>query len=516
MNQNPAPKFSAKKILKIVLVVSFLLFVFLLLPLQIPWNSSVDRFIAGKYGFTRSDAPRTPSGMIDITKITNDKLAEGITAENNIVVDYVQIFKGEPVSAEFEAQLLRRLQMNSADGPHQWTKWEYSDDTADEFDMALSQPWLASENQLAHDWITANNDALDQLVTASHKPRYYHPLISENSEDTLSCQLPYAQQARSAARGLTARALNRVALGDLDAALADVAATRRLGTLMQQGGTLVENLVGMAMVGIAVDAESKILASGKLTDQQCADYRKTVSLNTGWGSLASTIKTGERAFHMDAIQRFEGQSGFLESIGLEPSNNLAMLSKLRRVTDWEQAAQISDEFTTRMNEALEVKDDADRLQRLKDLEIELQEIQARSESFGEQAAIFLGAGARGRIAGEACIVMLSSSIRQIEKAAIRTRQHSDFSDLGFAIEQYRIANGSFPNDLSELTPKFISKLPIDRFTGNAPRYELMTDRTGYRLSSTSEDKIFDSITPLDEAETGIDALSDTSFTVVIE
>lgn len=519
MNREPPEsKLSAKKMLKIILVVSFFLFLFLLLPLQIPWNSSIDRFIADKFGIKESDAPRTPSGLIDITSLTNDKLADGVTAENNIVVDYVQVFDGENVSVEFKNKFLRRLQLDSADGPNQWVTWKQeSDQDIQDFEMAMSRPWLASENQAAHDWITANNGSLDQFVMASKKTHYYHPLIAAEDGNTLSCLLPYAQSAREAARGLTARALNHVAKGDLDAALADTAATRRLGFLMQQGGTLVENLVGMAMIGIASGAEAQILASGKLTDQQCSDYRQLIAQTNGWSSLGSTLKNGHQAFQLDAIQRLGNQGGYFDSVGLEPSGNIAVLNSLRSVTDWEQAAQVSDEFMTKLIEIFDTPDDATRIQMLSDLENEFKELQVHADSVSGQASILLGAGARGQLAGESVLLLLAPAVTQIDRAAVRTRQLSDFVDLGFALEQHRIANGSFPADSSVLDRKYIAKLPIDRFTGNPIRYELMTTRTGYRLTSTYNDKVFDpNITPLDQAETGSDTMDDTTFTIVIE
>ena len=89
---------------------------------------------------------------------------------------------------------------------------------------------------------------------------------------------------------------------------------------------------------------------------------------------------------------------------------------------------------TKLIEIIETPDDATRIQMLSDLENEFKELQVHADSVSGQASILLGAGARGQLAGESVLLLLAPAVTQIDRAAVRTRQLSDFVDLGFALQ----------------------------------------------------------------------------------
>ena len=67
-----------------------------------------------------------------------------------------------------------------------------------------------------------------------------------------------------------------------------------------------------------------------------------------------------------------------------------------------------------------------------------------------------------------------------------TQAKVDLSLVACALERFRLRNGDYPNELGELVPTVLSKLPRDRFEGKALRYRL-TDHGQVLLYSVGED-----------------------------
>jgi Protein of unknown function (DUF1559) len=87
---------------------------------------------------------------------------------------------------------------------------------------------------------------------AVRKPTFYIPLLRKSEDDLL---LGYDGRevacTRSFARALSARANHRIAIGDINGAIDDIVACKRLGRHVGHCGSLVAILVGLAIEGIA-------------------------------------------------------------------------------------------------------------------------------------------------------------------------------------------------------------------------------------------------------------------------
>jgi hypothetical protein len=73
-----------------------------------------------------------------------------------------------------------------------------------------------------------------------------------------------------------------------------------------------------------------------------------------------------------------------------------------------------------------------------------------------------------------------------------------------ALERYRLANNSLPDDLAELVPACIKKIPIDPFDGKPLRYKKLSPQSGYIIYSIGRN----------EHDDLGDELSDATFTVM--
>jgi hypothetical protein len=125
-------------------------------------------------------------------------------------------------------------------------------DRREAFHERLRRPWTLDDLPMMHAWLQANDPALDMIGRAVQKPVFYIPLVRRSEDELLlSILLPEIQWKRSLARGLSARANYRIGTGDLDGAIEDFIACKRLGRHIGHGATVIHMLVGIATEGIA-------------------------------------------------------------------------------------------------------------------------------------------------------------------------------------------------------------------------------------------------------------------------
>lgn len=118
----------------------------------------------------------------------------------------------------------------------------------------LGSPWTLEDLPMMQGWLEKNKPALDVVCEAVQKPVFCIPLAREKEDDSLIATLLLSndlQTTRALARGLEARANYRIGTGNIDGAIDDILACKRLGRRMGRGVTLIHWLVGIAIEGIA-------------------------------------------------------------------------------------------------------------------------------------------------------------------------------------------------------------------------------------------------------------------------
>ena len=71
--------------------------------------------------------------------------------------------------------------------------------------------------------------------------------------------------------------------------------------------------------------------------------------------------------------------------------------------------------------------------------------------------------------------MLVPALERVAKKTAVSQTYVDLARVACALERYRLANGSYPDNLDALTPKFISKLPHDVINGEPLKYRRNAD-----------------------------------------
>jgi hypothetical protein len=74
-----------------------------------------------------------------------------------------------------------------------------------------------------------------------------------------------------------------------------------------------------------------------------------------------------------------------------------------------------------------------------------------------------------------------AGLRNVQAGADRARQLDDNVQVAFGLAAYRRDRGGYPKALNALAPRYLAKVPEDRFSGKALVYRPSTD--GYLLYS---------------------------------
>jgi hypothetical protein len=81
--------------------------------------------------------------------------------------------------------------------------------------------------------------------------------------------------------------------------------------------------------------------------------------------------------------------------------------------------------------------------------------------------------------------ILTPALARIAQLAGRSEAQLRTAWTGLAVERYRLAQGTFPEDLQQLVPDYLEAVPLDPFDGQALRYRRM--HPGYIVYSIGED-----------------------------
>src|SRR5262245_56443654 len=203
----------------------------------------------------------------------------------------------------------RKLKPPERPGEDELWEWQIPRDRKtvweEQLDGARKWPWEASDRPEIADWVKRNAKPLALVIEASKRPRYYHPLVAKSSargeSKMTNSLLPNVQKARGMVQALKCRAMNRLADGDVAGAWQDLLACQRLGRLIMQSATLIEHLVGLAIVNIATDGQITLLSQSKHTPKQVRAWLADLGNLPPFPLVADKIDLGERFFALDAL-----------------------------------------------------------------------------------------------------------------------------------------------------------------------------------------------------------------------
>lgn len=445
---------------------------------------------------TYVDGPLTKDGYIDYIAHFNKVLSDGVTPRNNAAVLLVQTYPGEITSEKFMKRFCKALGIKPVplDGDHYEDLFKFlrrrdgiTENTTPEerkrltdkhfaiWERVMADVWTAKSHPEVKEWLDENKKHFDTVRRASLRKRYYHPLLSDDNDDStmlIAVLLPQIQSSREYARGLTIRSNYYLGIGENEKCVEDILTMRRLGNLITQGGTLVEQLVGIAILGIAQSVEERVALSGKLTSKELLAYRTKMSQTRVASSVLKSFDEFERLTYLDSVQQvMKGGMRTLNQMmggGGGETQQTRMRELLDRAvtssTDWTVTMRIGNKMFDKFSDNLKTDDWTEQGKAMARMEEELKKMSASIDTTTAIQAFLGGPEFRGKMMGRIFVSLLMPALSAVTAAEHRVQISDDLSYFVLSIAAFKDEVGRYPNSLRELSEKIAGDYPIDRYS----------------------------------------------------
>jgi hypothetical protein len=463
------------------------------------------RFTVGKET-TYVSGPLTDDGYIDYATALNERLARGVTPDNNANVLIWKAIGPRPEGTALPAEYFRWLGIDEppARGDYFVPMSQYMKDTLkidvttpveveavfNELERCTQRSWTARQHPKIAGWLKANMKPIALVIEASKRARYFSPLTpnpTDKGPGALStARFPSLQRSRELVIALTARAMLHVGECRPDDAWRDLLACHRLGRLVAQGGTLIDGLVGIAIESIAGEADLVFLETASPDAPRVMEYLGDLRKLPPMPSMADKVDLAERLIYLDSFVFVD--RGFRKRTSVFPT------SWLRTQTiDWGPALRNGNAWFDRLAAALAGKDPLTRRKRLAEIEKELRMHRiilvmllgsklvidwdpalciGNSWFIDWDLAVLINTGkVLGATVGNLLAAILVPAIAKAQTAADRGEQLQNNLYLAFALAAYRHDHGRYPEKMAALAPKYLPKIPQDMFSGKPLAYQ---------------------------------------------
>jgi hypothetical protein len=281
--------------------------------------------------------------------------------------------------------------------------------------------------------------------------------------------------------------MSRAAGGDVDGAWQDLLACQRLGRrLAAGGGSLVEGLVGVALIAIASDAEVALLGHGRYPSKRVVGWLADARALPPLVPLADVLEPGERFFMLDMLtnvasfggRNVDAAGGRVRAI---PAGSGFWDTLFTRTIDWDPALRKANAVFDRCVAAAREPDRRVARQEFAQLVDEVEQAKQAAEQMSVPEKLMLGKGERGESIGIKVIALAVPAVEKVRDAWDRTEQTQRNLHVAFALAAYRADHGRYPANLEELAPKYLPRVPEDLFSGGPLIYR--PEEGGYLLYS---------------------------------
>ncbi len=328
-------------------------------------------------------------------------------------------------SDRFEESLFDQLSQHDEVAHDEFRPAPTREDVQWMLDEKLARPWTLDELPMMADWLQQSGPALDLVGRAVRRPTFHVPLVRQSEDDTLSAVLSTEiQQMRSFARGLSARANYRIGTGDIDGAIDDIVACKRLGRHVGHGPTLIDFLVGLAIEGIA---EAQGIA-GSLDHPPSKEQLERLLAEMDRLPPVARVEDKvlvERFCALDAVQTMSDGKKPMNNLGLFGWNPPPIVDHLSKLSiDWNVVAR---RFNERFDEAQATG-----------------ELPAREVLTPADAIPLLSLRARSEYVGEAIATVFWPGSHSVQEAVRRRECVQQVRRIALAMLLYEREHGTLP------------------------------------------------------------------------
>ena len=440
--------------------------------------------------------PLRKDGRVDYLAALNTRYGKGVTPQNNAVVGIIEALGAQGLHKKTRAATLKALgvtlpagkqfprlpqvRFEALDGP--WKKTDHPD--------------LGKLAELAK-WLEANGRAMDLVVKASRRSRFFVPAIPKTPDgtlwDTIESRISLAVHGMHVQNLLLARAGLRMGRNATDAAIVDIVAAHRLGALQCRAPLLTGRMLGTATAVQASKTTVALVKSADLSSKQVREILRALAQLPAQFPLAEVMDVGERWHTLDynvALADGDLPDAYLQKLVTMASHFakekawtsfvISVLMSRRHMAQVDWTAFLTAAMTEhdKMVKALRQPTFAARKNafRLYDARTALSISQAKAAwvKMGKPASAdkmpLSAVNATWLADALSSLNTWISLTRMLETFDMRTGERS-LCKLAVALAGYRVEHGTYPRKLSALKPRWLKTIPKDVCSGKGFIYK---------------------------------------------
>ncbi len=288
-----------------------------------------------------------------------------------------------------------------------------------------------------------------------------------------------------------------ISAGNADAAWSDLIAMHRLGLMIAKGPTLIEGLVGIAINQIAAKGDRIFLDKVELTAERIARCRRDLAALPSMPDMIEQLDWCERMMFLDCVLLLgKGQTEVLGLLGSGvPGVNdegvlETLVTRLAIVSiDWNTALKTGNQMYDRLIVAMKKETFQEREAGLQQIDDLVDQTRKNTSFAGFLKVVSETGSSRAAMSEMAANVMVSlmlPAVRAVNGARERSAQTHHNIQVAFALAEWKLKNGSYPESLEALVPEYLDKAPRDLFSGKPLNYQREAD--GFLIYSIGQNQ----------------------------
>ncbi len=355
---------------------------------------------------------------------------------------------------------------------------------------AGDRPWKSEQLPALARWVEQNQKPLDLLVEASKRPRYYSPSpnMLDGSDDMLiaSLWLPCVQMIRGTTRTLPVRAMWNLGEGRTAEAWQDLLACHRIARLTSKSPTLVGQLVALAIDGVACNVTTPFLHHADLDAEAAREILAELQKLGPASSCLRAMDQGERLMYLDIAQTLMTGKEGLGALGLPSEADVLFRVKI----DWNLVLRNGNLWHDELVAAAKLPTRKQRTAEFDRINQKLARVSLRPKNPSAWVGSALNSTRRSEMISDILLSTMLPATTAAFNAEDRTNTQLELTRLAAALAVYCAEQGAYPEQLADLVPGVLAKLPVDLYSEKSFLYERKDDG-GYLLYSVFENGIDD-------------------------
>ena len=334
--------------------------------------------------------------------------------------------------------------------------------------------------QLVDQVLNQNQQALNLFAAGADKGHIQVPQYADPININLNTELPTMNSWRSAARLQAIKALSLSFQGKSDQALLEAVKLNKVGhNLIDGHNSLIGTLVGIAIQQLGSQTTLRILPYNNPSKQSLETSKATIQ------NSSDNLEGYRNAFRFEYLNVTRG----IDIVNSQLEAEIRQLVEDGSVSP-QYAKYAKYGYYYKPNQTKNLYIDLYNTEvaavgtscQLLDLEVKLNKIQNQIVDQVSSWKVVFMENAIGKILYTMSGVSLGAALnKECQNDLI-----SNVAQIEIALSQYKIDNGQLPNTLSELTPQYLTSVPLDPFDHQPIRYSA-TKRILYSVGLKNQD-----------------------------